>query len=93
MWKRFPPPNEKALKKRARLHAVRLEVQGGLEAGLRKFLCEKLDIQQEQIFTSSAPLDLSYVYALGDVFPQMEKELFYPKFTPKYPGIWCAMRV
>lgn len=77
---------KKALKKRARLHPVRLEVQGGLEAGLRKFLCEKLDIQQEQIFTSSAPLDLSYVYALGDVFPQMEKELFYPKFTPKYPG-------
>lgn len=77
---------KKALKKRARMHPVRLEVQGKLSRDMRNFLCTKLDIKHEQVFISKAPMDLSYVYALSDVFPQMEKELFYPKFTPKYPG-------
>lgn len=77
---------KKVLKKRAHLHPVRLEAQGKLSEGLCGFLCDKLDIRHTQVFTSSAPLDLSYVHTLRDLYPQMEKELFYPKFTPKYPG-------
>lgn len=49
---------------RARLKPVRLEIEGNRHKEIKKYLSERLNISEQDIFKSQAPLDLKYVYKL-----------------------------
>ena len=78
---------KKLLKRRSRLAAVRLEIQGGADAAVTDYLCSKLHIGRDNVFECSAPLDLSYYFLLEEKIPPiMKRMLFYPPFDPQYPA-------
>ena len=77
----------KVLKKRARLAPVRLEVQGSPSDGLLDYLCGKLELTRDYVFSCKAPLSMGYVYALeGKLPPESAAALCYPKYTPQWPA-------
>ena len=74
---------KRVLKKRARLACVRLELAGECSAELRDFFMRRLSLKKEQVFKSSTPLNMSYVYALSDKFtPAAKRQLSYLPFSP-----------
>lgn len=76
----------KMLKKRGRLSPVRLEVQPSTPPSIVKFLASRtrLNLKKEQIFSSNAPLDMSYVFELGEKFPRSTlRALSYETFSPQ----------
>lgn len=71
------------LKKRKRLSPVRLEVDRPLSKTARKFLLDKLEMAEESVFLSKAPLSMQYVYDLITAMPTaLRRELCYPPFVP-----------
>lgn len=75
------------LKKRKKLSPVRLELSRHLSEPALDYLCEKLEIGISQVFYLKSPLDLSFVYALGERCSS-RAELFYNKLIPqKSPDI------
>lgn len=70
------------IKRRKKLSPVRLELSRHLSEPAVEFLCEKLDITKSQIFSTKAPLDLSFVYPLGDKVTD-KPELFNKKLSPQ----------
>ena len=75
------------LKKRKKLSPVRLELTRHLSDPAIELLCEKLDISKAQIFPVKAPLDLSFVYPLGDRITD-KPQLFNKRLTPqKTPSV------
>ncbi len=78
---------QKVLRKRTRLAAVRLEVQGeeGKDGNkLVKFLAERLELAPEQIFHTRAPIDLSYVPSMVEMIPAgLKPSLLYRPFSPQ----------
>ncbi len=81
---------EKLLKKRRKLCAVRMQIKGNLSDNAIDYLCSKLELKKKQTFSVSMPLDLSYVYSLGDTIK--EPALFYPKLTPQNPQLLDASK-
>lgn len=78
---------KKLLKRRSRLAAVRLEIQGGADAAVTDYLCAKLHIGRDNVFECSAPLDLSYYFLLEEKIPPiMKRMLLYTPFEPQYPA-------
>ena len=79
---------EQLIKKRKKLAPVRLQVFGGSpDSESVKYLCKRLEISDNQIFTASAPLDLSFTFALRSMF-EKKKSLCYKPFTPqKSPAV------
>ena len=78
---------QKILKKRARLAPVRLEIQGGASPELQQYLCQRLNLTDEQVFHSKGPLIMSYVYSLESKLPQESAAaLCYPPYTPQWPA-------
>ena len=57
---------QKLLKKRMRLSPVRLELQYPVNDDFKSFFLEKLNLEEKHFFMSTAPLDLSYCYALEE---------------------------
>ncbi len=77
----------KMLAKRRSLPVVRLETTSKIDERLESYLCEKLDIDKSQIFTTRAPLMLSYAFSLASRLPkQTQKELTDPPFVPRLPA-------
>lgn len=77
---------KKVLRKRARLAPVRLEIQGEAEDALVAYLCQRLNLEREQVFRTRAPIDLSYVYALEGKLPaESRTALCYPPYAPRWP--------
>ena len=75
---------KKILKKRKRLAPVRLEIQYECTNEMLDYLCERLNIRKEQVFSSKAPLKMSYVFSLHEKFPLMTaRSLCYPVFEPQ----------
>lgn len=74
---------EKLLKKRRKLQSVRMKIKGDLSENAVEYLCNKLDLKAKNVIRVSIPLDLSYVYSLGDFIDN--PELFYPKLSPQSP--------
>ncbi|MEA4824841.1 MAG: polyphosphate kinase 1 [Clostridiaceae bacterium] len=75
------------LRKRKRLAAVRLEMLGGCSDQLREYFMDKLRLREAQVFTSTSPLDMRYVNALGDRLPSaLTKQLSWTPHHPRYPA-------
>ncbi|MDR2714069.1 MAG: polyphosphate kinase 1 [Coriobacteriales bacterium] len=76
----------KLLKHQKRLAPVRLEIQGSELKKLPNYLKKKLKLEDNQVFMSVAPLDLSYQGALRDhVSPAVRKRFSYEPFEPIIP--------
>ncbi|MGI6349927.1 MAG: polyphosphate kinase 1 [Eubacteriaceae bacterium] len=76
----------KLLKKRARLAPVRLEMQGENHE-LSLLLSQRLQLEKKQVFYSSCPLEMRYVFSLySQISPHLLWNLIYPGYTPKYPS-------
>jgi len=76
------------LKKRGKLAPVRLEMFGGNKTRvptIRKYLCGKLNISENQAFTLNMPLDLSFIFLLQDRVDLSRNGLIYPKINQKLP--------
>lgn len=77
---------EELVKKRKKLAPVRIQILGNSESESIKYLCSRLEIAENQIFTASAPLDLSFTFSLKGMCN--DKNLCYPSFQPqKSPSI------
>jgi len=79
---------KKILKKRSRLAPIRLEFYKHSDTNLKKFLCEKLNIQENQTQISNTPIDMGYVYDLYKHIEKINKTIFHKlSFNPFYPKI------
>ncbi|MCL2513502.1 MAG: RNA degradosome polyphosphate kinase, partial [Oscillospiraceae bacterium] len=72
-----------ALKKRPLLAPVRLEAAYILSGRLQKYLKEKLDITDGQIYRAKAPINISYLTELDKRLRLAAPELFFRKFNQK----------
>lgn len=61
---------KKVLKRRQRLQPIRLELAGDLPKNLVSFIAKSLALSPVRVFQERMPLDLSYVFGLGDLLPQ-----------------------
>lgn len=77
---------KKVLKKRARLAPIRLEYFSDIDEKTENFLRDRLHLKKEQIFRSSTPLEMSYVFPLLDKLPeQLAAAVTYEPFEPQQP--------
>lgn len=77
---------KKLLKKRPRLSPVKIQIEGELEEPEKSFLLKKLKLNENQIFYTKAPSDLTYAFGLIEEAKKLEKlNLIYPEFQPSYP--------
>lgn len=77
---------KKVLGERRRLSPVRLELSAPISERFKKYFLEKLQLSSEQLYITSAPLKLGYVYRLAAGLPKTKQAaLLYPKFTPVWP--------
>ncbi len=75
---------KKVLKKRLRLQAVRLEVEGSLDSSLEDFVIGSLRLTDTHVFHTSIPLDLGYVFSLEDKAAAVSNgKLLYEPFEPQ----------
>ncbi len=78
---------KRILKKRSRLHPVRLESARPLSDVVKKTLSERLELDEEQMFVTKVPLDMSYTYSLAKHIRDKEltKTLLNEPFSPQWP--------
>ena len=78
---------KRILKKRSRLHPVRLESAKPLSDVVRKTLCGRLELEDYQTFVTKVPLDLSYTYALEKNVKDknLGAHLINEPFSPQWP--------
>ena len=72
---------EELVKKRKKLMPVRLQISRNLNSNALEYLCEKLDISENQIFHIKTPLDLSFGFAFSDILD--DEKLHYSKLVPQ----------
>lgn len=77
---------EGLLKKRKKLSPVRLEISGSLANDAAKFLCKNLELDEESIYSSNAPLDMSFVFQLRNRIEKNYPQLFYSPVIPQLPA-------
>ena len=87
------------LKKRGKLAPVKLEISGANPNNsnnsnrinsLKKYLCPKLNITEDQAFVTNAPLDRSFIFGLKDKIERTDaallaEGLLYPPVNPALP--------
>lgn len=77
---------KKALKKRARLAPIRLEIEGQLPKSTVQYLIQQLELSAEQVYFSTTPLKMNYVFGLFDqLSPAQHINLTYPEYRPTIP--------
>jgi len=77
----------KLLKRRKRLAPVRLEMLGSDSGKLREYLCKRLNLDAQQTFQSTAPLDLRcYEHLLDNASPATRALYHFPPFEPVTPA-------
>ena len=75
---------KKLLHKRRRMAIVRLETAFPLEEKLDEVLRRRCKIERSQIFQTTVPMKMDYIYALlAKVPPSMKQTLLYPSFVPQ----------
>ena len=78
---------KRILKKRSRLHPVRLESAKPLSDVVRKALSGRLELTDEQMFVTKVPLDMSYTYSLEKHIKseKLKNKLVNEPFSPQWP--------
>lgn len=66
----------KALRKRRSMSPVRLEIQCDGDSLVAPYLRRRLGLEKKQVYVTTAPLTLDYLYALEDNFTQEERQRF-----------------
>ncbi len=81
----FRKKMKKLLQRRKHLAAVRLELSHEVKGSLVDFLKEKLALTDRQIFVTSAPMDLKFVFGFADKLPTeaAKRTLCYTPFSPQ----------
>lgn len=74
---------ENLIKQRRKLNPIRLEMSEGLEELEILMLMNFLNLKKNQIFVSSAPLDLKFIGQLRDHLKFLHPEMFYKKLEAK----------
>ena len=83
----FRKKMKKALKQRMRLAPVRLELSSTISSAFASYLKQHLPVTDRQIFITSAPLKLDYVFNIAEkIAKEKRDELVYPVFTPCVPA-------
>lgn len=75
---------EEMIKIRGRLCPVKMEYSRVIDEKVIKYLCRELALAKEQVFYSESPLEMSFVFNLGDVLRD-KRYLFYPRYVPRVP--------
>lgn len=80
---------EKLLRRRSRLRVVRVELSRPISSHFTEFFRHRFAVDDRQIFLSrKAPLDLSYVFSLGEFFSDDRRAaLSDPPFAPQQPAM------
>lgn len=74
---------KKALKKRKHLTPVRLEIRSRGKSLIAEYLIDRYKIGSSQVFSTTAPLTLDYVYGLADNLTEtMRQEMYYAPYEP-----------
>ncbi len=82
----FRKKMKKILKQRLRLAPVRLELSAPVSGEFLDFLKARLPVTDRQIFITSAPLKLKYVYSLPERLPEEKRRVYcYGDYTPQIP--------
>lgn len=77
---------KKMLRDRRHLAPLRLELSHEISADMKKFLVDKLNLTEDQVFCSRAPLKLDFAYPLGDKLnEQQTAELLYTPYEQRIP--------
>ncbi|MDY3051761.1 MAG: polyphosphate kinase 1 [Ndongobacter sp.] len=75
---------KKTLRRRNRMAAVRLEIQGSLSASSVEYLLQHHELRRSQLFYSAAPLRMKYVFSIEELLdPVVRGKLCYPPFQPQ----------
>lgn len=71
---------EELVAKRKKLAPVRLEISDDFSRTALDYICKKLKLKNERVFVTRIPLDLSYLFAMGELsdLPQL-------KYNPRVP--------
>lgn len=69
------------VKKRKKLSPIRLQLANTLNPVAFDYLCKMLELNENQIFYSKAPLDFSFVYSFNDILK--DKSLTFNKLVPQ----------
>ena len=70
------------IKQRKKLAPIRLEISRDMDKKGIAVLCEYLELDENHVFMSSTPLDLSFVFQIQDLL-RKNPELYFPKRTPR----------
>ena len=70
------------IKQRKKLAPIRLELSRDMDKKGIAGLCEYLELDENHVFMSSTPLDLSFVFQIQDLL-RKNSELYFPKRTPQ----------
>ena len=70
------------IKQRKKLAPIRLELSRDMDKKGIAVLCEYLELDENHVFMSSTPLDLSFVFQIQDLLRKNPK-LYFPKRTPQ----------
>ncbi len=70
------------IKQRKKLAPIRLELSRDMDKKGIAVFCEYLELDENHVFMSSTPLDLSFVFQIQDLL-RKNPELYFPKRTPQ----------
>lgn len=76
----------KLLKKRSQLGIMRLELQGKPSGEFQRILGARIDVENHQVYTCSAPLCMKYVYPMAASLPaEVSAPLSFAPYIPRQP--------
>lgn len=70
------------MKQRKKLSPVRLDMSREMDGTVIEALCRYLEVTQDRVFKSEAPLDVSFIFQIQDLL-RKNTELFYEKRLPQ----------
>ena len=80
----FRAQMKKLLRSRTKLAPVRLELGSQVSGRFRDYFCQHLGLTREQVYVTSSPMEMGYVFSLADRLPTaLHSSLTYPPFTPQ----------
>ena len=83
----FRAQMKKLLRTRTKLAPVRLELSGQVSGRFLQYFCDRFQLEKKQVYVTSSPMKMGYVFALGDQLTStLREKLTYPPFTPQPPA-------